>query len=120
MSANQGETLIYCRISERTAMLGENEDPQVRWRKALKLQLRQCEEFAVQLGYNVAGHVEEISDGFNPESEGLEELYSYAEDGAIKYVLLTDPSRFSFDAQTRTTILKRLASLHVQVVYAAV
>ena|SRR5579859_1652803 len=119
MSTDLGDTIIYCRISERTTLLDVNEDPQTRWQAALKLQRRQCEEFAVQLGYKVVGSVEEVSDAAKREREGLDELYEYCQDDAIKYVIVTDPSRLSFDRETCIYIMGRLAELGVQIVFAS-
>ncbi|HLZ61960.1 MAG TPA: recombinase family protein [Ktedonosporobacter sp.] len=119
MSTDQADTLIYCRVSERTTLLDVNEDPQERWQKALMLQRRQCEEFAAQLGYKVADYIEEISDAVKLDREGLDDLYAYSESGAIKYVIVTDPSRLSFDRETCINIMNRLAGLGVEVVFAS-
>lgn len=119
MSTNQADTLIYCRVSERTTLLDVNEDPRERWQVALKLQRRQCEEFAAQLGYKIADYIEEISDSVKPDREGLDELYAYGENGAIKYVIVTDPSRLSFDRETCISIMNRLAGLGIEIVFAS-
>jgi len=118
MSIEQGDTLVYCRASERTTVLDLDTDTGAHLQKALQLQLRQCEEFAEQLGYELVGHIEEIADGADLERDGLYELYAYGEGGAIKRVLVTDPSRLSVVDEILVTILHRLAAADIEVVYA--
>ncbi len=118
ISMKQGDTLVYCRVSERTTVLDLDTDMQEHLQKALKLQLRQCEEFSAQLGYELAGHIEEIADGADIERDGLYELYAYGESGVIKRVLVADSSRLSFVEEMLVTILHKLAALDIEVVYA--
>ncbi len=118
MSIEQGDTLVYCRVSERTTVLDVNVDTGEHLQKVLQLQLRQCEEFAAQLGYELVGHIEEIADGADLERDGLYELYAYGASGVIKRVIVTDSSRLSVVNEMLVTILHKLAEADIEVVYA--
>lgn len=118
MSLKQGDTLVYCRVSERTTVLDLDADIGERMQRALKLQLLQCEEFAAQLGYDLVGHIEETADGADAERDGLYQLYAYGESGVIKRVIVTDSSRLSFVKEMLAAILCKLAEVDIEVVYA--
>ncbi|MBE3561248.1 MAG: recombinase family protein [Ktedonobacteraceae bacterium] len=114
---NEGDTIIYCRVSRHTRTLGPGSATE-HLQAALDAQRQQCEEFAAQLGYKVAGYIEEMADGVDAEREGLQDLYIAAGYEGIKYVLVSDPTRLSIDAQTAALIESRLAAAGVEVLYA--
>lgn len=121
MSKNiQGDTIVYCRASLRTRMLDPLNDGSTtdRVQAALDAQLRQCEEFAVQLGYKIVDHIEDTSEGADIERDRLYDLYTLVKERGITRVLVSDGSRLAPDPQSEFAVRCKLAEMGVEVIYA--